>query len=67
MTSTVSSEFFGMTFWFDEYNDLMYAPSYVDGGYDKDCVGYVSEWDDVSGEEILPRILDVIKELLTHE
>ena len=66
MTSTVSSEFFGMTFWFDEYNDLMYAPSYVDGGYDKDCVGYVSEWDDVSGEEILPRILDVIKELLTH-
>ncbi len=67
MTSTVSSEFFGMTFWFDEYNDLMYAPSFVDGGYDKDCVGYVSEWDDVSGEEILPRILDVIKELLTHE
>ncbi len=66
MTSTVSSEFFGMTFWFDEYNDLMYAPSYVDGGYDKDCVGYVSEWDDVSGEEILPRILDVIKELITH-
>ena len=66
MTSTVSSEFFGMTFWFDEYNDLMYAPSFVDGGYDKDCVGYVSEWDDVSGEEILPRILDVIKELLTH-
>lgn len=65
--TTVSSEFFGMTFWFDEYNDLMYAPSYVDGGYDKDCVGYVSEWDDVSGEEILPRILDVIKELLTHE
>ena len=66
MTSTVSSEFFGCHFWFDEYNDLMYAPSYVDGGYDKDCVGYVSEWDDVSGEEILPRILDVIKELITH-
>ena len=38
MTSTVYSEFFGMAFWFDEYNDLMYAPSFVDGGYDKDCI-----------------------------
>ena len=67
MTSTVSSEFFGMTFWFDEYNDLMYAPSYVDGGYDKDCVGYVSEWDDFgTNGEVFTKLLDVIKELVTH-
>ena len=67
MTSTVYSEFFGMAFWFDEYNDLMYAPSFVDGGYDKDCIGYVSEWDDFGENgEVFTKLLDVIKELITH-
>tara|TARA_E500000081_G_C5977145_1_gene280776 strand:- start:308 stop:523 length:216 start_codon:yes stop_codon:yes gene_type:complete len=67
MTSTVYSEFFGMAFWFDEYNDLMYAPSFVDGGYDKDCIGYVSEWDDFGANgEVFTKLLDVIKELITH-
>ena len=37
-TVTVDSEFFGMTFFFDDDNSLMYAPSYIDGGYDEDCV-----------------------------
>ena len=46
---TVDSEYFGMTFYFDDDNDLMYAPSLIDGGYDKDCEGYVHEWDDFDG------------------
>ena len=52
MTISINSEYFGMTFWFDVNNDLMYAPSFVDGGYDKDCAGYVSEWDDWEGVNI---------------
>ena len=63
-TVTVDSEFFGMTFFFDDDNSLMYAPSYIDGGYDEDCVGYVSEWDDYyqdegTNETLVPRLLDV--------
>ena len=66
-TVTVDSEFFGMTFFFDDDNSLMYAPSYIDGGYDEDCVGYVSEWDDFgTNGEVFTKLLDVIKELVTH-
>ena len=49
MINTVDSDYFGMTFYFDDNNDLMYAPSLIAGGYDKDCEGYVSEWDDWEG------------------
>ena len=71
-TVTVDSEFFGMTFFFDDENSLMYAPSYVDGGYDEDCVGYVSEWDDYyqdegTNETLVPRLLDVIQALVTRK
>jgi hypothetical protein len=64
---TVASEFFGCHFWFDRYNDLMYAPSFVAGGYDEDCVGYVSEWDDLGANgELFTKLLDVIKQLVTQ-
>ena len=52
MINTVDSDYFGMTFYFDDNNDLMYAPSLIAGGYDKDCEGYVSEWDDWEGVDM---------------
>ena len=69
-TLTVSSEFFGMTFFFDDEHNLQYAPSLIAGGYDTDCVGYVSEWDDYYQDEetndvLVPRLLDVIQALLS--
>ena len=69
-TLTVSSEFFGMTFFFDDEHNLQYAPSFVAGGFDKDCIGYVSEWDDYYHDEetndvLVPRLLDVIQALLS--
>ena len=69
-TLTVSSEFFGMTFFFDDEHNLQYAPSFVAGGFDKDCIGYVSEWDDYYQDEetndvLVPRLLDVIQALLS--
>ena len=69
-TVTVDSEFFGMTFFFDDEHNLQYAPSFVAGGFDKDCIGYVSEWDDYYQDEetndvLVPRLLDVIQALIS--
>ena len=69
-TLTVSSEFFGMTFFFDDEHNLQYAPSFIAGGFDKDCIGYVSDWDDYYQDEdtndvLVPRLLDVIQALLS--
>ena len=71
-TLTVSSEFFGMTFFFDDEHNLQYAPSFVAGGFNKDCIGYVSEWDDYYQDEetndvLVPRLLDVIQALVTRK
>ena len=37
----------------------MYAPSLIAGGYDKDCAGYVSEWDDWEGVDY-NKLFDII-------
>tara|TARA_B100000131_G_scaffold42694_1_gene38390 strand:+ start:798 stop:1175 length:378 start_codon:yes stop_codon:yes gene_type:complete len=66
MTISINSEYFGMTFWFDVNNDLMYAPSLIDGGYDKDCAGYVSEWDDWEGVDY-NKLFDIIGQLVTKK
>ena len=64
MINTVDSDYFGMTFYFDDNNDLMYAPSLIAGGYDKDCEGYVSEWDDWEGVNY-NKLFEIVSQLVS--
>ena len=64
MINTVDSDYFGMTFYFDDNNDLMYAPSLIEGGYDKDCEGYVSEWDDWEGVNY-NKLFEIVSQLVS--
>ena len=60
----INSDYFGMTFWFDDNNDLMYCPTNIDGTADKVCSGYVSEWDDWEGVSV-SRLFAIVSELVT--
>ena len=42
----INSEYFGMTFWLDDDNQLMYCPTLINKKPDKSCSGYVCDWDD---------------------
>ena len=44
----INSEEFGMTFWFNDEQDLVYCPTFTSGEPDFDNTGYVEEWDDWS-------------------
>ncbi len=44
----INSEEFGMTFWFNDEQDLCYCPTFISGEPDFDNTGYVEEWDDWS-------------------
>ena len=44
----INSEEFGMTFWFNDEQDLCYCPTLTSGEPDFDNTGYVEEWDDWS-------------------
>ena len=44
----INSNTFGMTFWLDNDNQLMYCPTFINNQPDKSNSGYVSEWDDFS-------------------
>ena len=44
----INSEEFGMTFWFNDEQDLVYCPTFISGEPDFDNTGYVEEWDDWS-------------------
>ena len=43
-----NSDTFGMTFWFNDEQDLCYCPTFTSGEPDFDNTGYVEEWDDWS-------------------
>ena len=45
----INSEYFGMTFWLDDDNQLMYCPTLINKKPDKSCSGYVCDWDDWEG------------------
>ena len=44
----INSEEFGMSFWFNDEQDLVYCPTFTSGEPDFDNTGYVEEWDDWS-------------------
>jgi len=44
----INSEEFGMSFWFNDEQDLCYCPTFISGEPDFDNTGYVEEWDDWS-------------------
>ena len=59
----INSEEFGMSFWFNDEQDLCYCPTFISGEPDFDNTGYVEEWDDwsdVNNAElirIIPRLV----------
>tara|TARA_B100000963_G_C22636245_1_gene677780 strand:+ start:3926 stop:4123 length:198 start_codon:yes stop_codon:yes gene_type:complete len=60
----IASEFFGMTFWFDDHNDLMYCPTYTTGAPALDQSGYVCEWDDWEGVD-MSELFAIVSKLIT--
>ena len=44
----INSEEFGMSFWFNDEQDLCYCPTFISGEPDFGNIGYVEEWDDWS-------------------
>ena len=59
----INSNEFGMTFWFDDEQDLMYCPTFIDGTPDIDNAGYVCEWDDWTDGNY-DELIHIIKQLL---
>ena len=52
----INSEEFGMTFWFNDEQDLVYCPTFISGEPDFDNTGYVEErddWSDVNNAELI--------------
>ena len=60
----ISSEYFGMTFWLDDDNQLMYCPTLINKKPDKSCSGYVCDWDDWEGVNYT-KLFDIIAQLVT--
>lgn len=58
----INSEAFGMTFWINDEQDVMYCPTFVDGQPDFNCTGYVEEWDDWSDVDV-PELIRIISRL----
>ena len=62
----INSNTFGMTFWLDNDNQLMYCPTQTNNQPDKLCSGYVSEWDDWSDVNY-NKLFDIIAQLVTQK
>ena len=62
----INSNTFGMTFWLDNDNQLMYCPTFINNQPDKSNAGYVSEWDDWSDVNY-NKLFDIIAQLVTQE
>lgn len=60
----INSEYFGMTFWLDDDNQLMYCPTLINNKPDKSCSGYVCDWDDWEGVNYT-KLFDIIAQLVT--
>ena len=60
----INSEYFGMTFWLDDDNQLMYCPTLINKKPDKSCSGYVCAWDDWEGVNYT-KLFDIIAQLVT--
>ena len=58
----IVSEEFGGTFWFDTNNELMSAPTYTKGGYDKSQSDYVSEWTEWEGVNY-SKLFEIVRHL----
>ena len=62
----INSNTFGMTFWLDNDNQLMYCPTFINNQPDKSNSGYVSEWDDWSDVNY-NKLFDIIAQLVTQK
>ena len=62
----IVSEEFGRTFWFDTNNELMSAPTFKKGGFDKSQSDYVSEWTDLEGVN-LSELFEIYRKLVQKE
>ena len=60
----INSEYFGMTFWLDDDNQLMYCPTLINKKPYKSCSGYVCDWDDWEGVNYT-KLFDIIAQLVT--
>ncbi len=59
----INSEEFGMTFWINDEQDLMYCPTFEGGQPDFNNSGYVEEWDDWSEVDV-PELIRIIQKLI---
>ena len=59
----INSEEFGMTFWINDEQDLMYCPTFIGGEPDFSNSGYVEEWDDWSEVDV-PELIRIIQKLI---
>ena len=62
----INSNTFGMTFWLDNDNQLMYCPTFINNQPDKSNSGYVSEQDDWSDVNY-NKLFDIIAQLVTQK
>ena len=65
-TQTIESEEFGRHFFIDTSFDFISAASFKNGGYDKNTLGYVSEWDDWEGVN-LSELFEIYRKLVQRE
>ncbi len=63
---TYVSEEFGRHFFIDSSFDFISAASLVGGGYDKNTLGYVSEWDDWEGVNY-SELFEIYRKLVQKE
>ena len=63
---TIVSEEFGRHFFIDIAFEFISAASLKDGGYDKNTLGYVSEWDDWEGVNIRD-LFEIYRKLVQKE
>ena len=61
----IVSEEFGRTFWFDTNNELMSAPTFKKGGFDKSQSDYVSEWTEWEGVN-MEMIFEIYRKLVAE-
>ena len=59
----INSEEFGMTFWINDEQELMYCPTFISGQPDFNNSGYVEEWDDWSEVDV-PELIRIIQKLI---
>ena len=63
---TFEREEFGRHFFIDTSFDFISAPSFKNGGYDKNQLDYVSEWTDLEGVN-LSELFEIYRKLVQKE